>query len=104
MGKIRWELEKIASGNWAIQAFDNDEFDPIREIKSVLNEIYSNRIKEDKVHIEALLMDEYFQDIYIDGIKFNLGIQIGIVNFMPYESDGNKYIREVFGNLKGKIK
>lgn len=68
MLKSAWNLEKIASGNLSIQAFDDNSFDPVYEIKKVLREMYGDRIREEKVHEIALMMDEYFQDIYIDDI------------------------------------
>lgn len=45
---------------------------------------------------DLLIRDEYFEDIYIDGIMFNLGYDnMAGICFMPYEEDGNKYIMEI---------
>lgn len=98
-----WSLEKVASGNLSIQTFDNDKFEKIGELKKILQDIYGERIKEGTVHEVQLMMDEYFQDVYIDDIRFNIGDEFGIICFMTYEESGNKYILEIYNHFNSLI-
>lgn len=101
LSRVGWTLGKIASGNLSVYSFnDENQYNPITNIKETLNELYGERVKFEKSHVEAIMMDEYFQEVYIDGVHFNIGDEFGIITFMTYEEGGNKYIKQIAEKLK----
>lgn len=91
-----WNIEIIASGNFAIYAVDDaNAFDPVSEMKLVLEGLYGDRIRKKRLHEVALMMDEFFQDFMIDDVRFNIGDEFGITSVIPYEATGNRYIMEI---------
>ena len=95
----RWKVETIASGNLSVYTIDDGLGLVINwsisEMKDTLHKLYGDRVKYDQPHIQHIQMDEWFQDVWIDEIRFNLGNEFGITRFMAYTEDGNKYIREI---------
>lgn len=101
MVRSGWTLEKIASGNLAVYAFDDENaYDPIKKLEETLNELYGQRVKYEKAHEVAIMMDEWFQEVYIDEVHFDIHDQFGITTFMTYDEEGNQYIREIAEKLK----
>lgn len=101
MVRTGWTLENIASGNLSLYAFDDENaYDPIRKLQEALNELYGERVKYGKAHEAAIMMDEWFQEVYIDEVHFNISDEFGITTFMTYDEEGNQYIREIAEKLK----
>ena len=101
MIRARWALEKIASGNLSVYAFDDENaYDPITNVKEILNELYGERVRFEKAFVESTMMGEWFQELYIDGLHFNIGDEFGITTFMTYEEEGNQYIKQIAEKLK----
>lgn len=96
-----WTLEKVTSGNISVYAFDDEnEYDAVMKLEETINELYGERVKYEKAHEVAIMMDEWFQEVYIDEVRFNIRDEFGITTFMTYDEAGKQYIRELAEKLE----
>lgn len=95
----KFGAEEMASGNIMISI--SDDVLSINDLEIVLRTLYGARINEKGGIPEALLWDEYIAWLNIDGIKFDITSDWGIVTISPKDSRGNKYIREIVDYLNG---
>ena len=88
-----WKITEIASGNTSLEyLYDEDKSS---FLYNTLKTYYKDRMVDD-LHFSLIAFNEFYQDIYIDGIKFNIGHDEYGTSIIPYENNGNKYIEEIF--------
>ncbi len=92
--------EEMASGNIMFSA--SDDLITIHDLNKILEELYGARITDKGGSPEALLFDEYIAWCNIDGNRFDISSDWGIVTISPKEEKGNKYIIELVDYLNQK--
>ncbi|CAI3206524.1 hypothetical protein [Clostridium neonatale] len=96
MIKQKWILKKILPNNLSVSTTDDGHtYDPVCKIQDTLDELYNNRVIFEKPSRKILLLDEWFQVVYIDKIKFHIVSQFGTTSFISHDCNGIKYIKEI---------
>ncbi len=86
--------EEMASGN--IMFCVDNELISLDDLYEALEKLYSGRISDKGSIPEAALFDEYIAWLSIDGIKFNISEDWGLVTISPEQNNvGGEYIREL---------
>ncbi len=99
MKENKWKIEENASGNQSLYLID--PVDDVRyskalhDLKTLIEKLYGSCVKYEEEHSQLIPMNEWFQELMIENVRFNISRLFGIVNLMTYSEEGNKYILEI---------
>ncbi len=99
MKENKWNLKENAAGNqsmYLIDSMDDVRYSgALQGLKSLINKLYGDKVKYEKEHSNSLELDEWFQELQISSVRFNISREFSIVRLMTYSKDGNQYILEI---------